>query len=104
MLSARFGFVSLLLLLSCVASTAHAYAIRYATSSLDALGTSDTVTVDLYLDAEPGLQLLSIGVLWETSRLAFQPLSSTSASYILYTPNPGPGEAGWVERFRDTSG
>lgn len=92
---------ALLLLLAFASSSAHAYAIRYATSPLGNLVTSDTVQVDLYLDADPGLQLLSIGVLWETDRLDLQPLASSSAPSILETVNPGPGEAASVDRLRD---
>ena len=101
MISRLVSCVSLAVLLVCVGSDAQAWAIRYSTSALESLSTSDTVTVDLYLDADPGLQLLSIGVLWEETRLAFQPLASTSASYILYTPTPGPGQSGQVDRVRD---
>lgn len=97
----RFVLLAISILLVCGSGTAHAYAIQYSTSPLGSLTTSDTVTVDLYLDADPGLQLLSIGVLWETSRLEFQPLASSSASYILYTPTPPPGQAGEVDRLRD---
>jgi hypothetical protein len=100
-MSMRALTITLAALLVAAASTADAYAIRYSVSPLGSLSTSDTIQVDVYLDADPGLQLLSIGVLWETDVLSFQPLASSSPSYILYTPSPGPGEAAWLEPTRD---
>lgn len=91
----------LLLIVWLAAASADAYAIRYAVTPETNLATSDTVQLDLYLDADPGLQLLSIGVLWETNKATFQPLASTTPSYILYTPTPGPGQADRVEPLRD---
>lgn len=60
--------------------------------------TSDTVTVDVFLDAEPNLTIFSIGVLYDSSLLAYDgpasaalPASGAAGpgaqpSYILYAP------------------
>jgi hypothetical protein len=90
-----------ILLVWLAAATADAYAIRYAVTPETNLATSDTVQLDFYLDADPGLQLLSIGVLWETDKASFQPLASSAPAYFLYTPTPGPGEADRVVPLRD---
>jgi len=62
MLARRLPCVSFAALVVCVGSNAQAFAIQYRSSARDWMYTSDTVAVDLYIDAEPGLQLLSIGV------------------------------------------
>ena len=59
---------ALALPLRLLASNAHAYAIDYVVSPTTGLTTSDTVQVDIYIDADQGLQLLSIGVLWRQTR------------------------------------
>ena len=85
-----------------MAGPASAWAILWATSyDGSASNPSDTVTVDLILDAEPGLQLLSIGILWDAAAVSFDPASSTSPAVILESTSPGPGESSHVERARD---
>lgn len=95
------SFLLALLGLLAAAGTARAYAIQYAVSSLADLQPSDTVQVDVYLDAEPGLQLLSVGVLWETDRLSFDPLASSMPATILYTSTPPLGFASYAEPLRN---
>lgn len=55
------------------------------------LSPSDTVTVEVYLDAnDPGLQGLSVALLWDdTGTVDYVPGSTTMASYILYTGGKG---------------
>jgi hypothetical protein len=82
------------------ASSASAFALNWAArGSTTSLTTSDTVTVDVFLDADPGLQLLSVSVLFPDdgsltydgpASAALPPSSVGSsgaqASYILYSP------------------
>lgn len=65
--------------------------------------TSDVVILDVFLDAEPGLVLFSVGVLFEDTWYDYDPVASAALpasgaagpgaqpSYILYTPGGGPG-------------
>jgi hypothetical protein len=85
------------------ATSASAFAINWAPrGATNSLTTSDTVTVDVFLDAETGLQALSVGVLYpDDGTVAYDAaasdalppsgpgLSGSSASYILYTPASG---------------
>lgn len=50
-----------------------------------ALSPSDSVTVDLYLDADPGLVFFAVAVLWnDDTTLAYVPSNSMMPTYILY--------------------
>jgi hypothetical protein len=87
------------------ASSASAFAINWAArGATTSLTTSDTVTVDVFLDAEDGLALLSVGVLFPNDGSltytggaapgsgpgANYPISGATngaqASYLLYSP------------------
>jgi hypothetical protein len=83
------------------ATSASAYAINMAArGSTSGLVTNDTVTVDVFLDAEPGLSVLSVGVLassdavldYNATRTLNAPASADGSAgpggqptYILYT-------------------
>jgi len=74
------------------ATSASAMAL-YATSNTDLSGIlspSDTVTVDVYLDADPGLGFLTVALLYDDDGiLSYVPGSSSNPSYILYTGGKG---------------
>jgi hypothetical protein len=87
------------------ATSASAYAINMAArGSTSSLVTNDTVTVDVFLDAEPGLSLLSVAVLassdavldYSAVRSGAAPANSDGSAgpggqptYILYTGGKG---------------
>lgn len=83
------------------AAQAGAYDITMtARGAIDSLASSDTVIVDVFLDAEPGLTLLSVGVLYPDdgtivydgpATAALTPVTATGngsfPQYILYSPS-----------------
>jgi len=73
------------------ALSANAWTITMQSSYAGAtLAPSDTVSIDVYLDApDTGLQLLSVAVVYDPIVLTYDGLSSTAASYILYAPAAG---------------
>lgn len=54
----------------------------------EALALSDTVVVDVFLDAEPGLQILGVGMLFDSAELAYDAAASEAL------PPQGPGSSG----------
>jgi hypothetical protein len=89
------------------AADADAYAISYdlfsggeRVPSYSYVYAYDTVTVDIYLDTEPGLNLFSLGVLWPTQQATFLAEASSGPSYILYSPGAAmTGHAQWLEPY-----
>ena len=76
-------------LLSMGAASASAYSLRMDRSDGNGRVTSgDSVIVDLYLDAEPGLWAFSVGVLYDPAVLIY----NGAASAVL--PAKGPGSSG----------
>jgi hypothetical protein len=73
------------------ASSATAFAVNMtARGSTSSLATSDTVTVDVFLDAEPGLALFAIGViLADDSALDYDPVASAAATRCATCIGPG---------------
>ena len=85
------------------AASASAFAINMtARGATSGLTSSDTVIVDVFLDADPGIQLLSVGVLYPgdgtvlydgPGSAALTPIGSgpsgAQPSYLLYTPASG---------------
>ena len=91
-----YGSVLVCLLGLCAADSAQGYAFQYRVNlppqppgNLALAVTSDTVSVDLYLDAEPGLNSFEIGVLWDDALYEYDPSLNTAPSYILYDPDAG---------------
>jgi hypothetical protein len=80
-------------------ATAANYAINMTTDYVDStvLAPGDEVTVSLHLDAEPGLQLLSVAVIFEDDGiLTYRPDLSVVPSQILPTPPPPAEPVTWV--------
>ena len=87
------------------AASASAFSLRMERSDLNGtVSSSDTVIVDLYLDAEPGLFAFSVGVLYDPTVLIYNGAASAALppnpgnptagggaqpSYILYAPGAG---------------
>ncbi len=103
-------------LLSMGAGSASAYSLRIDRSDSNGTVTSsDTVIVDVYLDAEPGLFAFSVGVLYDPTELSYNgpasqalppnplgPSQNTDGSqpaYILYAPAAGSLAAVWLFPF-----
>ena len=100
--------VALLLLLA--AATASAFAVNMtARGALTSLATSDTVTVDVFLDADGGITIFSVAVMSDPAVLKYDAAASAALplhpqsplyggstgaqpSYVLYTPAMGKGQ------------
>jgi hypothetical protein len=97
----RVSLACTLLLLGsmCGASGAGAFGLSMAwnpASKADpdgVVGLGETVILDIYLDADPGLEAIAVAVLFDDDdigfNLDFQPGASSLPSYILYTGGKG---------------
>ena len=81
-------------LLSMGAASASAYSLRMDRSDLNGtVSFGETVIVDLYLDAEPGLFGFSVGVLYDPTLLIYNAVASAALP-----PHPGnPTAAGGAQ-------
>jgi hypothetical protein len=50
---------------------------------------SDFITIDIYLDADPGLQLLSIGVMYDSTIMTYEGGLTTQPTYMLFSSAAG---------------
>ncbi len=105
MLSRVCGSLLVGLLVLWVCGPAYGYAFQYRVNvphpDEDYLAfTSETVSVDLYLDAEPGLNSFEVGVLWDEGLYVYDPALTTAPSYILYDPGAGMSAASYLAPFR----
>ncbi len=95
------GSLLVALLVLWVCGPAYGYAFQYRVNvphpDEDYLAfTSETVSVDLYLDAEPGLNRFAVGVLWDDALYEYDRGLSTGPSYILYDPGAGMAAAAYL--------